>query len=115
MSSAHLVDSSRHTPVVIVASADASRAERLASQLRAEGRVAYATHSAGGCLRVATVVGPDLVLLDPAMPGRVAGLLKAHPATAHTAVMRLADDRQHLASAFHRPAAWFARPRFAFN
>lgn len=115
MSSTPLVESSRHTPVVIVASADATRAERLASQLRADGRVAYATHTAGGCLRVATAVGPDLVLLDPAMPGRVTSLLKAHPATAHTAVMRLADDRQHLASASQRPVAWFARPRFAFN
>jgi hypothetical protein len=54
--------------------------------------VVYATHSQGGCLRVATNVAPDVVLLDPALPGRLEQLLRAHPATARARIVRLSPS-----------------------
>jgi hypothetical protein len=36
-------------------------------------------HDAGGCLRIATAVGPDRVVLDRRVPQRLVRLLKAHP------------------------------------
>ena len=58
----------RHTPLVVIASADAAVADALARRLRRQGVLAYATHSAEGCLRVATSVRPDVVLLDWEQP-----------------------------------------------
>lgn len=93
---------SPHTPVVLVASTSEAVADSLAEQLRHQGRVAYAAHSTDGCLRMATSVGPDLVLMDASISQRVKSLLKAHPTTARTAVMSLSEDRTHFASAFAR-------------
>jgi DNA-binding response OmpR family regulator len=73
----------------VVASATASVAEDVAARLRRAGNVVYVTHSAGGCLRVATNVAPDVVLLDPALPHRLVGLLRAHPATAQAQILHL--------------------------
>ena len=48
------------------------------------------THSAAGCLRVATSIGPDVVLLDPALrTARVEQLLRAHPVSARAQVLHL--------------------------
>jgi len=37
---------------------------------------------AGGCLRLATSVHPDVIVLDRNVPRRLLGLLKAHPSSA---------------------------------
>ena len=82
----------RHVPLVVIASTSTALADSVASQLRREGNVVYVTHSAEGCLRVATSVGPDVVLLDPALPDRLERLLKAHPTSAAARVLHLSDE-----------------------
>lgn len=78
----------RQTPLVVVASQDAATADTLAEQYRRDGAVAYATHSMQGCLRVATAVAPDMVVLDCALPNRLTSLLRAHPACADAKVVQ---------------------------
>jgi DNA-binding response OmpR family regulator len=75
--------------LIVVASASASTADEVATRLRLAGNVVYVTHSAEGCLRVATSIAPDVVLLDPALPARLVRILKAHPATAHAQILHL--------------------------
>jgi len=79
----------REIPLIVVASASASVAEEVASRLRLAGNVVYVAHSAAGCLRVATSVSPNIVLLDPALPARLIGFLRAHPATAGAQILHL--------------------------
>jgi DNA-binding response OmpR family regulator len=79
----------RNIPLIVVASTSASLAENVAASLRRDGSVVYVTHSAEGCLRVATSVAPDVVLLDPALPGRLENMLHAHPASAGAQIMHL--------------------------
>jgi len=43
------------------------------------GAITMRAHDAQSCVRVATAVGPDVIVLDQRLPGRLAGLLKAHP------------------------------------
>ena len=81
----------RSVPLVVVASASAAYAEAMAARLRAEGNVVYVTHSAEGCLRVATSVMPDRIVLDPVLPGRLERLLRAHPSSANAQIVRWAD------------------------
>ena len=82
----------RRTPLILVASASATLAEGVAAELRREGNAVYVAHSAEGCLRVATSVGPDLVLLDPALPPRLERLIKAHPASAGAQILHLSES-----------------------
>jgi len=77
--------------LIVVASTSAAVAEEAAARLRRDGNIVYVTHSAAGCLRVATSVGPDMVLLDPGLPSRLVGFLRAHPATAEAQILHLGD------------------------
>jgi hypothetical protein len=61
----------------------------VAHRLRNAGNVVYVAHSPEGCLRVATSVGPDVVLLDPAFPARLESLLRAHPVSARAQILHL--------------------------
>ena len=79
----------RDVLLIVVASASAAVAEGVAARLRRDGSVVYVTHSAEGCLRVATSISPDIVLLDPALPQRLESLLKAHPASASAEILHL--------------------------
>jgi DNA-binding response OmpR family regulator len=81
----------RRVPLIVIASAAAAYADAIAEQLRREGNVVYVAHTADGCLRVATSVGPDLVLLDPALPPRLEQLLKAHPTSAGAQILHLSE------------------------
>jgi DNA-binding response OmpR family regulator len=81
----------RSVPLIVVASASASIAEDVAARLRRNGSVVYVTHSAEGCLRVATSVAPDIVLLDPALPTHLEDLLHAHPTSAGAQILHLAS------------------------
>jgi len=83
----------RDVLLIVVASATAAVAEEAAARLRLDGSVVYVAHSAHGCLRVATSISPDMVILDPALPRRLEALLRAHPATATTEIMHLAPAR----------------------
>jgi CheY-like chemotaxis protein len=88
----------RRAPLIVVASATPGAAERIVERLRQDGAVAYATHSAEGCLRVSTSIGPDLILVDAALPRRVrsrlARLLRAHPVSALAQLRQLTDAAQ---------------------
>jgi DNA-binding response OmpR family regulator len=79
----------RNVPLNVVASTSDAYAEDVASRLRRDGNVVYVTHSAEGCLRVATSVAPDVVLLDPRLPHRLEDLLHAHPASAQSQILHL--------------------------
>jgi CheY-like chemotaxis protein len=82
----------RNVPLVLVATVSSAFAESVAAQLRREGNIVYVAHSADGCLRVATSVGPDLVLLDPALPPRLEQLLRAHPISARAEILHLSES-----------------------
>ena len=82
----------RARPLVLVATPDAELAERLVDDVRRTGSVACLARSAAGCLRVATSVGPDIVLLDSRLPDRLPRRLCAHPATAASTIVRVADS-----------------------
>ena len=83
----------RAVPLILVASPVTSTGDELAAQLRQHGSLVYVTRSAEGCLRVATSVGPDVVLLDPALPSRLEKLLHAHPTSRRAQIMHLDDPR----------------------
>jgi len=95
----------RQVPLIVIASASTSFADSVASQLRREGNVVYVTHSADGCLRVATSVGPDLVLLDPALPSRLEHLIKAHPTSAGAQILHLSASVPRQTFRVPRPIA----------
>src|SRR5438067_2279726 len=67
----------RSVPLIVIASTSSPLAEEVATRLRRAGNVVYITHSAEGCLRVATSVLPDVVLLDPRLPPRLERLFRA--------------------------------------
>ena len=81
----------RRVPLIVVASTAPAQAEDVAAALRREGNVVYVAHSADGCLRVATSIGPDVVLLDPRLPPRLEQLLRAHPVSAGAQILHLAE------------------------
>jgi len=83
---------SGRAPLIVVASANRGTADEIVSRLRHDGAVAYAAHSANGCLRVATSVRPDIVVLDPALGSRIEQLLRAHPVSAHAQLLHLGDS-----------------------
>ncbi|MCA1648019.1 MAG: hypothetical protein LC797_21995 [Chloroflexi bacterium] len=83
----------RSVPLIVVASDSPSFGEDVAARLRREGSVVYVTHSAQGCLRVATSVRPDIVLLDPRLPARLESLLHAHPNSAGASILHLTLEK----------------------
>ncbi len=83
----------RSVPLIVVASTTASFAEDVAARLRRDGSIVYVAHSLQGCLRVATSVAPDLVLLDPEFPPRLEALLNAHPTSARATILHLTEER----------------------
>jgi DNA-binding response OmpR family regulator len=94
----------RHVPLVVIGSLSSTLADSVAQQLRRDGKVVYVTHSAEGCLRVATSVHADVILLDPAFPSRLEKLLRAHPFSAGARILHLTQDAVR-PGAIVRPAA----------
>jgi len=83
----------RSRPLIVVASGSSAIAAHVAARLRREGNAVCIAHSADGCLRVATSVGPDLVLLDPALhTRRLEQLLRAHPTSARAQILHLTES-----------------------
>jgi DNA-binding response OmpR family regulator len=91
--------------VLVASNDDPDRVDEIVARLRRAGVAAYAAHSSGGCLRVATSIGPDLVLLDPSLPKRVERLLRAHPTSAKARILRLSEDSLREASPSLGPVA----------
>ena len=79
----------RARPLVLVCTAHADLTTQLVTQMSEAGLVACVAHSAAGCLRVATAVGPDVVLVDASVPDRVISMLRTHPACRTARVVRL--------------------------
>lgn len=79
--------------LALVATPTAELAQDLIVQLQSAGFVTCVARSAAGCLRVATAVGPDLVVLDDRLPGRLEGMLRSHPATARAELVRVGARR----------------------
>lgn len=59
---------------------------------------------ADACLRMATSIGPDVIILDPRVPDRLVRLLRAHPVSATARIDWLAP----LQRVGNRNAAWHA-------
>ncbi|MBV9354689.1 MAG: hypothetical protein JO023_04090 [Chloroflexi bacterium] len=89
-------------PVVLVASADALLAASVQRRLTAHGYATAVAHSGDGCLRVATSLGPDLVVLDNRLAPRTDRLLRAHPRSRRARLVRLSPGA--LASLCRAPA-----------
>jgi hypothetical protein len=68
--------------VVVVLGLDPQQAQAEGSRWREKGAIVLQTKDAAGCLRVATSVRPDVIVLDRAAPQRLLGLLRAHPSSA---------------------------------
>jgi hypothetical protein len=79
----------RDQALVLVAGSDLELVDRVAEMVRSTGAATCKASSAAGCLRVATAVGPDVVLLDARFSPKVERLLRAHPATARSNIVRL--------------------------
>ena len=79
----------RARPLVLVASPSEDVAKHLITIVERSGSVACRARSAAGCLRVATAVGPDMVLLDPSLPRGLERMLSSHPASAAARLVRL--------------------------
>jgi len=85
--------SGRARDVVVVLGLDTAQAEAETDHWRKRGAVTLRARDAGGCLRLATSVRPDVIVLDPRLPGRLVRLLRAHPvsARAHIEWLRPAE------------------------
>jgi hypothetical protein len=56
--------------------------------MREEGGVVLIVEGDRACLRVATAVGPDIVLIGPRLSRGVLGLLRAHPLSRHAQISK---------------------------
>lgn len=91
----------RGVPLVVVGTSERAVAEPLAARIRDEGAAVLIAEGDRACLRVATAVSPDIVLLDPRLSCRLVSLLHAHPALSRAQISRspaLAIDSSRLAA-----------------
>jgi hypothetical protein len=82
----------RSVPLIVVASTSTALADDVAVRLRQDGSLVYVTHSLQGCLRVATSVAPDVVLVDPAFSPRLDKLLHAHPTSSRAQILHISQE-----------------------
>ena len=80
----------RRVPLIVVAAGEGTAA--VVERLRAEGAVVYETRTPEGCLKVATAVGPDMIILPPDFPRRLLALLRQHPTSAAATIVCHQDD-----------------------
>jgi hypothetical protein len=71
--------SRRVRAMVLVLGLDTAQVEAESDYWRTSGAVVLRVRDAGGCLRLATCVGPDVIVLDRRSPERLVRLLRAHP------------------------------------
>jgi hypothetical protein len=76
-------------PLVLIASADGELVSALVARLALSAVTVVGVRRADGCVRVATAVGPDVILLDAALPESVDNLVRAHPTSAPARIHRL--------------------------
>lgn len=73
----------REVPLVLLGGTDPAALQRLALLMRQEGMGVALALGERGCLRVATALSPDIILLDPRLPRALLNLLRAHPLAKH--------------------------------
>jgi hypothetical protein len=71
--------SNRTVPLALLGIIDPVTAEPVAALLRAEGVGLAMALGDRSCLRMATALYPDIILLDPRLPRTLLTLLHAHP------------------------------------
>ena len=76
----------RKVPLVLLGLTEQTAPEPLATRLRQEGMAVMFAHGERACLRVATAVSPDIILLDPRLPRALLSLLRAHPCSRNAQV-----------------------------
>jgi hypothetical protein len=72
----------RRTPVVIMCGPTPLGLAGVSEKLRSAGAIVVVTRSYEGCLRMATALGPDVLVLDTSAPDRLRRLVQAHPVSA---------------------------------
>src|SRR5579863_9078336 len=80
----------RSRPLVLVLG-DPAPAARVVDVWRDLGAVVVRARDADGCLRVATAVGPDIIVLDNSASRRLLMLLAAHPVSARARIQWLSE------------------------
>ena len=55
--------------------------------------IVYGVHGGRACLRIATAVGPDLVLIDSRCPRGLEDRLRSHPTSASAGLVRMPAGR----------------------
>jgi hypothetical protein len=90
--------------LVIVASEAPGVADDWATHLVQAGWMAVPARSPRGCLRLATALGPDTILVDDTFPASIERLIAAHPTSRQARLFRLAALRGRPADALVRQA-----------
>ncbi|HEX8968913.1 MAG TPA: hypothetical protein VF937_13595 [Chloroflexota bacterium] len=76
----------RSTYLVLVLALDLASRDAAVRYWNDHGAVVMCARDAGGCLRVATAIGPDIVVLDTRVGGGLVRLLRAHPLSARARI-----------------------------
>lgn len=87
----HVMQPTRRNPPLVLVLADPSSTARATQFWRDQGAVVVQARDDGGCLRVATAVGPDIIVLDNTASRRLLKLLAAHPVSARAQIERLPE------------------------
>jgi hypothetical protein len=77
--------------LVLIMAADPTLAAGLAEFWHGRGAVVLQARDEGGCLRVATAVGPDVIALDRYAPRRLLRLIRAHPVSGRAEIEWVQD------------------------
>jgi hypothetical protein len=81
--------SHQRRPVVVVLGVDDEQTQYECERWRTQGAVVMQTSGPAGCLRVATSVRPDVLVLDRRVPDRLLRLLRAHPVSSSAEIQWL--------------------------
>ena len=82
----------RAKPLALVATGDEVLHRRLVQLAERLGYASCRARTTDGCLRVATAIGPDVVLMDDRWPMGLERLLRAHPAFVASEIVRVSRD-----------------------
>ena len=76
----------RQVPLVLLAVSEPGACQPFAALMRSEGVSVAVAHGDQACLRMATALYPDVILLDPRLPRALLSLLRAHPLSKHAQI-----------------------------
>jgi DNA-binding response OmpR family regulator len=71
--------SRREVPLVMLGGTDPQAVKTVARVMQQEGMGVAGALGDKACLRVASALAPDIILLDPRLPRALLSLLRAHP------------------------------------